>query len=149
MSRFPFISRISHISRIAGRRAAFFLSVLLLGFGSSVMLSAQSGSPPKVVVSGSDLEVSPPKLVRWVTADLSHEGRIAHYRGVCVVSLVVDTEGRPQNVHVIRPIGMDLEANAIQAAKHFRFIPAMGKGKPVPVKVTVEVPFKIEPSRHV
>ena len=93
-------------------------------------------------MSGSDLDFTPPRLIRWAAEELSEEGRIAHYRGVCLVSLVVDSKGRPQSVGIVRPIGMGLDANAIQAARHFRFIPAMNNDKPVSVKITIEVPFK-------
>ena len=130
-------------SRSAGF-AGSSLALFLLGLVSGIPAPAQSDPAPKVIVAASDLEWSPPKLIRRVDAELSDEGRAAHYRGVCLVSLVVDREGRPENVRTLRPPGMGLDASAIKAARQFRFIPAMENDKPVPARVTVEVHFKTD-----
>lgn len=130
------------LGSIRQRCALFIAGILLLGATSGIHATAQSGPAPIVTASGSDLELSPPRLTRWVAAELSEEGRVAHYKGVCLVSLVVNDRGRPENVRVIQPLGMDLDSNAIKAAKAFRFVPAMRDGKPIPAKVTVEVHFK-------
>lgn len=122
------------------------LSVLLLNVSSVIPALAQSDPTPKITVPDGDTEFRPPKLIRWAAAELSDEARAAHYRGVCLISLVVDTEGRSKNVRVVRPLGMRLDVNAIQAAKQFRFIPAMEHDSPIATKVTVEVHFKANPS---
>jgi len=59
------------------------------------------------------------------------------------VSLIVDTEGLPQNVHVIRGVGMGLDEKALDAVRQYRFKPARENGHPVPVQVNVEVRFSI------
>lgn len=130
-----------------GNSSLCVLGLLLLGACSGNSIWGQRGPAPRVAVSGSDLE-SPlsPRLISWADAELSEEGRRAHYRGVCLVSLVVNDDGRPVNVHVVRPIGMGLDVNAVKAASRFRFMPAMEEDKPVPVKVTVEVAFQPDPS---
>jgi TonB family protein len=129
----------------SGTRVSSVLGTVLLGIGSGIPTPAQTAPAPKVLASGSDLDVVAPKLIHWVAAQLSDEGRIANYRGICLVSLVVDEKGRPENVHVIRQLGMGLDSNAIKAAKQFRFIPAMNDDKPISEKVTVEVHFKLDP----
>jgi periplasmic protein TonB len=59
------------------------------------------------------------------------------------VNLVVDTHGLPQNVRVIRGVGMGLDEKAKEAVSQYRFKPAMENGHPVPVQVNVEVNFQI------
>jgi protein TonB len=59
------------------------------------------------------------------------------------VNLIVDTHGLPQNVRVIRGVGMGLDEKALEAVRQYKFKPAMEGGKPVPVQVNVEVNFQI------
>ena len=48
--------------------------------------------------------------------------------------MIVDAQGNPQNVHVIRTLGMGLDEKAMEAVRKYKFKPAMKDGKtPVPV----------------
>jgi len=87
--------------------------------------------------------VSAPVLISKVEPEFSEEARKAKFMGVVTVNLVVDTEGRAQNVHVIRGVGMGLDQKALEAVRQYRFKPAMENGHPVPVQVNVEVQFSI------
>jgi len=88
--------------------------------------------------------ISAPVPLNDVEAEFSDEARRAKYQGVCLVALIVDAQGMPQSVHVIRPLGMGLDEKAIEAVKKYRFKPAMKNGKtPVPVPITVEVNFRL------
>lgn len=87
--------------------------------------------------------VSEPVLVHSVDPEFSDEARRAKYQGVCLVSLIVDAQGHPQNVRVVRKLGLGLDEKAIEAVRQYRFKPAMLKGQPVPVPVTIEVNFRI------
>jgi protein TonB len=62
---------------------------------------------------------------------------------VVTVNLVVNTRGLPENVHILRGVGMGLDEKAVEAVKQYRFKPAMLGGKPVAVEVNVEVNFQI------
>lgn len=89
--------------------------------------------------------VSAPQLVHSVEAEFSDEARRAKYEGTVVVSIIVDTQGNPQNIHVSRTLGMGLDEKAIEAVKQYKFKPAIDQktGKPVPVMVSVEVRFRL------
>jgi periplasmic protein TonB len=88
--------------------------------------------------------VSAPVLVHSVEAEFSDEARRAKYQGVCLVSLIVDAQGNPQNIRVVRPLGMGLDEKAIEAIRQYKFRPAMKDGKtPVPVMITIEVDFRL------
>jgi len=87
--------------------------------------------------------VSAPQLVSKVEPEFSEEARHAKFMGTVTVNLIVDAEGRPQNVHVIRGVGMGLDQKALEAVRQYRFKPALENGRPVPVQVNVEVQFSI------
>jgi periplasmic protein TonB len=87
--------------------------------------------------------VSAPVLIYDPDPEFSDEARRAKYQGVCVVGLIVDAQGNPQQAHVVRPLGMGLDEKALEAVRQYKFKPAMFKGKPVPVEINIEVNFRI------
>jgi TonB family protein len=62
--------------------------------------------------------------------------------GLCLIGLVVDSAGMPRDVHVLRSLSPDFDANAIKAVEKYRFTPAKRFGRPVAVAMNVEVNFK-------
>jgi periplasmic protein TonB len=87
--------------------------------------------------------VSNPILIYAPDPEFSDEARRAKYQGICVVGLIVDIQGNPQRVHIVRPLGMGLDEKALEAVRQYKFKPAMFKGRPVPVEVDIEVNFRI------
>jgi TonB family protein len=88
--------------------------------------------------------ISAPTVIHSVEAEFSDEARRAKYQGVCMVSLIVDAQGNPQDIHVARALGMGLDEKAIEAIKQYKFKPAMKDGKTaVPVMITIEVDFRL------
>jgi TonB family protein len=87
--------------------------------------------------------VSAPVLLNQVEAEFSNAARKAKYQGVCIVSLVIDVHGMPQNVQVVRPLDYGLNEKAIEAVNRYRFKPAMKNGVPVPVMMSVEIYFHL------
>ena len=87
--------------------------------------------------------VSSPVLTFKVDPEFSEEARRAKFMGVVLVNLIVDQNGNPQNVHVLRGVGMGLDGKAVAAVKQYRFKPAKEAGKPVAVELNVEVNFQI------
>jgi TonB family protein len=95
--------------------------------------------------------VSPPQVIRQVEPQFTDEARTrakgeaqdGKFEGKVLVQLIVSTNGRPQNVHVVRGVGMGLDEKAVEAVRQYRFRPAMENGNPVPVLLNVQVNFKI------
>lgn len=87
--------------------------------------------------------VLPPKLLYAVDPEFSDEARKAKFQGTSVVSLIVDTNGMPQNIQVLRALGMGLDEKAIEAVKQYRFKPAKFHGKSVAVQIEIDVDFHI------
>jgi TonB family protein len=88
--------------------------------------------------------VSAPVALNQVEAEFSDEARRAKYQGVCLISLIVDAQGNPQDPRVVRALGMGLDEKALEAVRKYKFKPAMKDGHtPVPVMITVEVNFRL------
>ena len=87
--------------------------------------------------------VSPPRTTYAPEPEFSEEARKAKYQGVCTLGLIVGTDGRPSNIHVLNSLGMGLDEKAIEAVKNWKFEPAMKDGHPVRVEIAVEVDFHL------
>lgn len=87
--------------------------------------------------------VSEPELIYAPDPQFSDQARRAKYQGVCVVGLIVDAQGNPQNIHIVHPLGMGLDEKAMEAVRRYKFKPAIYQGHPVPVAIDVEVNFRI------
>ncbi len=89
-------------------------------------------------------EISEPRVIFEPEAQFSDEARRNKYQGVVLVTLIVDAQGNPQNVHVTRPLGEGLDEEAVIAVRKYKFKPALKGGKtPVPVIMSVEVNFQL------
>ncbi|HEY1160839.1 MAG TPA: energy transducer TonB [Terracidiphilus sp.] len=87
--------------------------------------------------------VTAPVPLNNVEAEFSDEARRAKYQGICLISLIVDAQGNPQNPRVVRTLGMGLDEKALEAVRKYKFKPAMKGNTPVPVMITVEVNFRL------
>lgn len=87
--------------------------------------------------------VSAPKVLVQVEPEYSEEARKAKWQGTVLLSLVVDASGKPQNIKVVRPLGLGLDQKAIEAVEKWRFQPGMKDGKAVPVIANIEVNFRL------
>ncbi len=87
--------------------------------------------------------VSAPVPIFTPEAEFSDEARRAKYQGVCLISLIVDAQGNPQNPRVVRPLGMGLDEKALEAVRKYKFKPAMKGNTPVPVMMSIEVNFRL------
>jgi TonB family protein len=74
--------------------------------------------------------------------EYTEEARIAHLSGVVIMSLTVDDEGMPSGIHVISPVGLGLDENAVTCMRTSRYSPAQKDGKPVPQKINVSLAFR-------
>jgi protein TonB len=87
--------------------------------------------------------VSAPVVVHSVDPEFTPEARAASFQGSVSIQLIVDAQGNPQNVHVVRHLGMGLDEKAIEAVRQYRFKPAMYQGHPVAVQMVVDVDFHL------
>ena len=128
------------------------LPLLFLVVAIVVPVSAQvqplhgRDSPPQGPVDGVyrvGHGVSAPRVTYTPEPEFSEKARQAGYEGTCVLEMVVDAEGIPRDIKVVRPIGMGLDDKAIEAVRQWRFKPGMKDGEPVAVRINVETSFHL------
>jgi protein TonB len=73
----------------------------------------------------------------------SEEARKAKYQGTVVLWIVVDTVGNVTDARVVKPLGLGLDEKALETVRTWKFKPALRNGSPVPVRVMVEVSFRL------
>lgn len=76
-------------------------------------------------------------------ARYSYEARKKKIQGECLISLIVDADGMPQNPRMVRPVGYGLDEQALIAVRRYRFRPALKNGMPVPVMMSIQVNFRL------
>jgi len=73
----------------------------------------------------------------------SEEARKAKYQGVVSLWIVVDSQGNVTDARVVKPLGLGLDEKAVETVRTWKFKPAMRNGVPVPVRVGVDVFFRL------
>jgi TonB family protein len=98
--------------------------------------------------------VSTPRLTYSEEPEFSDKLRKKKILGSCTLSITVDTDGKSQDVRIIksfpdtndkklRSAAMEMQNNCIKAVKQYRFEPVTYQGKLVPVELSVEIAFHI------
>lgn len=87
--------------------------------------------------------ISAPQPITTPDPEYTEEARNAKTQGTCILWLIVDDQGNPRDIRVVRGLGFGLDARAIAAVKQWRFHPAMKDGRPVNVQISVEVGFRL------
>jgi len=87
--------------------------------------------------------ISAPQAISTPDPQYTEEARTAKRQGTCVLWLIVDQQGHPRDIRVVRGLGFGLDARAIEAVKQWRFQPAMKDGHPVNVQISIEVGFRL------
>jgi periplasmic protein TonB len=87
--------------------------------------------------------ITAPSVLARVDPEYSEEARKAKYSGAVLLSIVVNTDGRADNIKVIKSLGMGLDEKAIEAVERWRFKPGANNGVPVRVRAQIEVNFRL------
>jgi TonB family protein len=86
---------------------------------------------------------SPPVLIHKVEPEFSEAARKARFNGTVVLRVVIDENGTPTRIEVLRTPGLGLDERAVASVAQWRFRPGRKEGKAVPVWATVEVNFSL------
>jgi TonB family protein len=113
------------------------LALLVLALPGATLLWAQE----EPLVAGSD-GVPVPKKLKHVQPIYPPEAIAQGIRGIVILDLVLDTEGRVESTSVIRSIP-GLDQAALAAARQWQYEPVKVNGKPVRVRMTVPITFAL------
>ena len=128
----------TRVRTMAGVRSRVAIAVLAV-CSVPVLAAFQVPTEPYPVGNG----VSAPVPIYKPEPQYPQEGKDAHAEGAVGLSLVVDQNGVPLQVTVTQPLEPSLDAAAVAAIEKWRFTPGMKDGKPVPVRATIVVQFKL------
>jgi TonB family protein len=87
--------------------------------------------------------VVPPTVISKVEPEYSDLARKAGLEGTVLLKIVINEEGIPQDVAVVKSLGMGLDESAKACVVKWRFKAAMRNGKPFKAAAQVEVNFKL------
>jgi TonB family protein len=87
--------------------------------------------------------VSAPRAVHAPDPSYSEPARVSGFQGTLVLWLIVTPEGTTRDVRVVKPLGLGLDENAVEAVNGWKFEPARSDGNPVAVQINVEVTFRL------
>jgi periplasmic protein TonB len=112
-----------------------------VGHGSGVGAGTGGGMGGGVYKVGGG--ISAPEALSSPDPEYTDEARQAKKQGTCILSMIVDAQGHPRDIRVVRGLGFGLDAKAVDAVRQWRFQPAAKDGNPVNVQISVEVEFRL------
>jgi TonB family protein len=92
-------------------------------------------------------DVKPPHLLTVLDPASNDYAQKNNIAGMVFLQMVVDAQGRPGAVTIVRPIGFGLDEKAVEAVEHSLFRPGTLNGKPVSELVNLQVTFRIYSNR--
>jgi TonB family protein len=91
--------------------------------------------------------VKPPRLLTVLDPASNDYAQKNNIAGMVFLQMVVDAQGRPGAVTIVRPIGFGLDEKAVEAVEHSQFRAGTLNGKPVSELVNMQVTFRIYSNR--
>jgi protein TonB len=119
--------------------------VVAIGCAVGVMsLTAASQDSEGVYTAGQGIVV--PRLVKEVKPNYTAEARAKKIQGLIGLDAVVLKDGTVGDVNVTKSLDgvYGLDEEAVKALKQWVFEPGQKDGKPVPVRVNVEMTFNLK-----
>jgi len=110
--------------------AAMKLFVLLLLAAVTLLPQEISHDTELKVIHKADPEYTPEALEAKLVGDV-------------ILSVVVDAEGRPTEIKLIKGLGKGLDEKAVECLQKWRFKPATHNSEPVSMKATVGINFRL------
>jgi TonB family protein len=137
------------------RKSGLLLALLALTTG---MACAQRELPPSSDEGPMHIKPAPPQpdkdgvyslgpgivnpiVLERAAAVYPAEARPEEVNGFCLLSAVIDADGTPSGIQVLRSHGAAFDAAAIEALKQTKFEAGSLDGKPVPVRVDARIRF--------
>lgn len=116
-------------------------SVAVLCFIPAMLYASAPQTAAQVYKVGAG--ITPPVLVKEVKPQYTAAAMEAKIQGTVPLECVVGVAGTVGDVRVVRSLDADLDQEAIKAVKQWRFKPGTKDGKPVPVRITLDLTFTL------
>lgn len=126
------------------------LLVTAVLFGSGALRAQESSDKPtagaddaNVVYEPGTRGLTPPHATYQPNPEYTDNARKKKLNGIVVLSVIVTPEGTARDVKVVKSLDPGLDKNAVATVSTWRFDPATKDGKPVAMRVPVEVQFRL------
>jgi TonB family protein len=104
--------------------------------------------PPRITtvpdVVDAYVDVNPPSVIHRVEPRYTGPARKVGIEGSVVLSLLIDTDGRVMDLTILRSLPFGLTQNAVQAVRQWLFEPCTFNNKPVQVRYTLSVVYRLD-----
>jgi TonB family protein len=132
------------------RKFQLVLRLLLIGLNTTVCLPpaacAQEQTPQDEVYElrkAHENGITAPKPIYHPDPEYTDSARKKKISGGVVLSLVVTPEGTVRDPKITSSLDKDLDQQALTTVSTWKFEPATKDGRPVAVRISVEVSFRI------
>jgi TonB family protein len=130
------------------KSAAYIALLVLLAVCTSAQTTPSASTDSGKEATNSEVfevgrGVTAPRAIYLPSPAYSEKARKKKVQGTCILLLVVDADGKPRDISVVRGLGLGLDEQAIKAVQQWRFEPARKDGQPVAVRFKVEVSFRL------
>jgi len=99
--------------------------------------------PQQGPVSASAPGVIPPRPIYRVEPSYTDGARATKLQGSVLLGILINDQGRPEDIKVIRSLDPGLDQQAMEAVQQWQFTPGMKDGLPIAVTAVVEVNFRL------
>jgi TonB family protein len=87
--------------------------------------------------------VTAPVPISTPEPEFSERARNDKFQGSVLLEVVVDKAGTVSRLRIVRALGENLDLQAVEKVKTWRFRPAMRNGEPIAVAMDIEVSFNL------
>jgi TonB family protein len=100
-------------------------------------------TPSEIVYDRQTAGMTHPKAVYQPAPEYANGPRRKKIQGNVLLSMIVTADGTVRDPQVTQSLDKDLDKKAVECVKKWRFEPATRDGKPVAMRVVVEVNFHL------
>jgi len=115
-------------------------SVVVFAAGRPDDSKGDKGGDDEPVYTLTD-DVTPPRVTKQVNPQYSPGSRGVRIHGSVLIETIVSSRGDPKKTHVVRSLDKEIDAAAVDAVNQWLFQPGKKNGKPVAVRVQIEIQF--------
>ena len=116
---------------------------VVLFVGGTALLAQDASEKTSEPVYEVGNGVTAPKPVYTPDPEYSEKARKKKINGTVVVAMIVTQEGRVRDVKIAKSLDAGLDKQALAAVRTWKFKPAYRNRVPVPVRVMIEVVFRL------
>jgi periplasmic protein TonB len=84
-----------------------------------------------------------PRVIHTVQPEYTKEALDAKLQGTVLLTALIGVDGIPSDIKMTRRLGKGLDEKALECVERWRFSPGTNHGEPSPMKVKVEINFRL------